>query len=414
MVQVPLHYETIKEIGRRIRQREISLVEVVSASLARIKQLNPKINAFITVLAEESLAQAEIAEAEIKAGHWRGPLHGIPVGIKDMYDTAGVRTTAAFANFKDRIPTRDAVAVTRLQQAGAIIVGKTNMHKLAMGTTSAESDFGAVRNPWNSDYITGGSSGGSAAAVASGMCYATLDTDAVGSCRLPASCCGVTGFKGTYRLIDNSGILADQPVEGAIVWLAHAAITARTVEDVALVLNVLAESNVGPKQSLDYVAELGRGGTPRIGVVANFSADQEVRAAFEAAIGTLRGLGRTREIAAPLETPGFDVRNIEGDRAAIATSLFDATDVLALPTTSTTTPTINDAAADPMALSAQNTLFANYYGLPALSVPCGFDGNGLPLGLQIVGKPWGEPSMLSVAHRYQQATAWSRKRPSDR
>src|SRR5439155_11230516 len=141
------HYKTIKEIGRRIRQREISLVEVVGASLARIKQLNPKINAFITVLAEESLAQAEIAEAEIKAGHWRGPLHGIPVGIKDMYDTAGIRTTAAFERFRNRVPAQDARAVQKLKEAGAIVVGKTNMHQLGMGTTGLESCFGAVQNP---------------------------------------------------------------------------------------------------------------------------------------------------------------------------------------------------------------------------------------------------------------------------
>jgi len=193
-------YSRIHEVSKRIRKEEVLPVDVVGACLKRIEALNRELNAFITVLADRAIEQAKIAEAEIRSGDWRGPLHGIPVGIKDFYDTAGVKTTAAFEQFKDRVPARDAVGVARLKDAGAVIIGKTNMHELGMGTTSLVSYYGPVHNPWNRDYIAGGSSGGSAAAVACGMCYATLDTDAIGSCRLPASCCGVVGFKGTYGL----------------------------------------------------------------------------------------------------------------------------------------------------------------------------------------------------------------------
>jgi aspartyl-tRNA(Asn)/glutamyl-tRNA(Gln) amidotransferase subunit A len=404
-------YSTIKDIGACIRRRQISPVEVLQNCLTRIFNLNPTLNAFITILADQALGQAKVAEAEIKAGHWRGPLHGIPLGIKDMFDTAGARTTAGFENFRNRVPERDAVAVRKLKVAGAVIVGKTNMHKLAMGTTSVDSYFGPVRNPWNPKYIAGGSSGGSAAAVAAGMCYATLDTDAIGSCRLPASCCAVTGFKGTHGLISNKGILDGQPVDDAILWLAHAAITTRNAEDTALILNILAEPGAGSKKRPTYLAASRQRRKPRIGAVSNFSAAPEVTTAFDAAVKVLRSLGIVRNVTAPLSTPGFDVSNINEDRRAIAASLFDDVDVLVLPTTVTITPTITDAAGNALALSPQNTLFANYYGLPAISVPCGFDGNGLPLGLQIVGKPWNEIAVLRLAHQYADATPWIAKHP---
>ena len=381
---------------------------LVDTCLDRIAKLNPRINAFITVLADEVREQARTAEAEIAAGKSRGPLHGVPVGIKDMFDTAGIRTTAASARFKDRIPTKDAVAVQKLKDAGAIVVGKTNMHELAMGTTSVVSYFGAVHNPWNLDYIAGGSSGGSAAAVASGMCVATLDTDAVGSCRLPASCCGVVGFKGTYGLIDNRGILDGEPVDPTILWLAHAAITAASVADVATVLNVLAE----PPQPTDFRAVLDGTQKLRIGVVTNFKAAKDVVVAFGAAVKTLHGLGYiTADATVPFDRSWFDVRTIEAHRKTAATALFKGIDLLVLPTTIATTPTIADAAPDPTALSPANTIFANYYGLPAITVPCGRDLSGLPLGLQIVGRPGDDGTVLHVAHRYQTATPWSLKEP---
>src|SRR5262249_9069407 len=160
-------------------QQNVSPVELVTECLERIEHLQPQLNAFITVTAETALQEARLAEREIQQGAWKGPLHGIPVGVKDFFDTAGIRTTSPFEPFKDRVPAKDAVVVTQLKSAGAILLGKLNMHELGMGTTSVVSAFGAVHNPWNTDYIAGGSSGGSAAAVAAGLCYATVDTDAI-------------------------------------------------------------------------------------------------------------------------------------------------------------------------------------------------------------------------------------------
>src|SRR5215470_9523750 len=220
----PARLQTLVEINDAIRQHRVSPVEVVTSCLDRTKSLQPRLNAFITVLGDAARDEAAIAERKIQQREWKGPLHGVPIGIKDFYDTDGVRTTAAFERFKDRVPKKDAVSVARLKAAGAIVIGKTNMHTLGMGTTGLESAFGPVKNPWNVDFIPGGSSSGSAAAIAAGLCYATLDTDAIGSCRLPAACCGVVGYKGSYRLIDMKGILeGEQPPDDTIRWLAHAA-----------------------------------------------------------------------------------------------------------------------------------------------------------------------------------------------
>jgi aspartyl-tRNA(Asn)/glutamyl-tRNA(Gln) amidotransferase subunit A len=403
---------TIEALSARIRCRQLSPVDVLQGCLDRIDALNPHLNAFITVLADQALAEAKTAQEEIRAGHWRGPLHGIPIGIKDMFDTAGIKTTAAHEKFKTRVPAIDAAAVSRLKSAGAVVIGKTNMHRLAMGTTSVDSAFGAVRNPWNLEHIAGGSSGGSAAAIAARMCYATLDTDAIGSCRLPASCCGVSGFKGTYGLVSNSGVLAGEPVDDAILWLAHAAITARSARDAAIVLSLLAEPGSQSVQKPDYFAGLNRRFTPRIGIVTNFESDREVAAAFETAVQALRRLGNTREIVAPLDNPGFDVRHIAADRRRIAGSLFEDLDVIALPTTVTPPPTIQAAGENATALSAHNTLFANYCGLPAISVPCGFNKSQLPLGVQIVGKPQDDQVVLCVADQFQGVTAWHKRYPT--
>jgi aspartyl-tRNA(Asn)/glutamyl-tRNA(Gln) amidotransferase subunit A len=404
--------ERIASLQTRIRTRKVSPVEVVNSCLSRIEQLNPKLNAFITVLADRALEQAEVAEAEIKAGKWRGPLHGVPVGIKDFYDTAGIKTTAGFEHFKNRVPPRDAVGVTKLKDVGAIIIGKTNMHRLGMGTTGLDSYFGPVRNPWSAEHIPGGSSAGSAAAVASGMCYATLDTDAIGSCRLPSACCGVVGFKGSYGLINPKGILEGEEDPGEMIrWFSHPGIMTRTVEDTALVLDVLAErsGDTAPQ----YFDKLAKGKEVRIGVGNNFEAHGEVSEAFESAIEIVRGLGYPmKSVSVPFGNPWGGLGNIEADRKSIAGQTFKDIDVLLLPTTTTTVPALRDACADSQALSPQNTVFANYYGLPAISVPCGFDSNGLPLGLQIVGKPWDEATVLRLAYRYETTTSWKTKHPA--
>jgi aspartyl-tRNA(Asn)/glutamyl-tRNA(Gln) amidotransferase subunit A len=399
-----LYYLSIHELSEQIREQRVSPVDIVESCLERIESLNPTLNAFITVLAGQAREQANAAEAEIKAGNWRGPLHGIPVAVKDFYDTADIKTTAAFQHFENRVPAKDAVSVTRLKEAGAILLGKTNMHELGMGTTGLVSHYGAAKNPWNSDYIPGGSSSGSAVAVASGMCYATLDTDAIGSCRLPASVCGVVGIKGTYGLLSGEGILAGEKTDDMILWLSHPAITTRGMEDTALVLNVLAERN-HLTERINYSEQLVMNKRLRVGVAENISVEDEVVAAFEEAVETIRTLNhQIMKAVVPFGDPTRGIENIEADRASIADQSFKDVDVLLLPTCPTTVPPVNKAKSDPQALSPGHTAFANYYGLPAVSVPCGFDANGLPIGLQIVGKPWDEASVLQLAYQYQMNT----------
>jgi aspartyl-tRNA(Asn)/glutamyl-tRNA(Gln) amidotransferase subunit A len=404
-------YSGIVALAQSVRARRSSSVEVVTACLQRIERLSPRLNAFITVAAESATEAAKRAEEEIKQGRWRGLLHGIPVAIKDFYDTSGIPTTAAFEAFRHRVPNADAAAVAKLKDAGAIIVGKTNMHSLGMGTTGLESAFGPVKNPWSPDFIPGGSSSGSAAAVASGMCWATLDTDAIGSCRLPAACCGVVGLKPTYALVDMSGILADeQPPGEDIRWLSHAAITARNVEDAAVVLDALVEPSHNDR-STPLVDTLKNDSGLRIGVADNLGADGEVMKNFEEVVETIRRLGHAVEtMAAPLTDFGKGIRDIEADRRTVERR-FGPIDLIVLPTAPKPTPSINEARGNPLALSAEHTMFANYYGLPAVSVPCGFDSRGLPLGLQIVGKPWGEESVLRLAHQYQNASTGLGVRP---
>src|SRR5262245_22361180 len=300
----PLHYSSLRDLSARIRARDLSPVDVVDAALARIAALQPRLNAFITVLGDDARARAKEAEAEIRRGNWRGPLHGVPVGVKDFYDTASVRTTAAFEPFRNRVPARDAVSVATLKAAGAILVGKTNMHQLGMGTTGLDGCFGAALNPWNDAYIPGGSSSGSAAAVAAGLCYATIDTDAIGSCRLPAACCGVDGFKGTYGAISASGVLEGEPADPVIVWLAHPAITTRVAGDTALIVDAL----VAPEARaaiFDAASAAPQSSTPlRIGIADNAPGDEDVGRAFDKAVDALRTLGHSRVSASvPFDMP---------------------------------------------------------------------------------------------------------------
>lgn len=396
-------YMSIMEASEKIKRGMVSPVALVNECVTRIAQLNPTVNAFITVLSDEALKQAAVAEAEIRKGQWRGPLHGIPVAVKDFYDTAGIRTTAGFVHFKDRVPAKDAVMVEKLKAAGAILVGKTNMHELGMGTTSAISYFGSVHNPWNVAYVAGGSSGGSAAAVASGMCYATVDTDAVGSCRLPASCCGVTGFKATYGLMSGQGILEGERADDTILKLAHVGITTRWVADTAILLNALADNSKREYKD-DYRMAFASRKKYRIGVVRNFEATADVRDLFYAVV---EGLKESKHIFTETDVPFasavFDIRTIDADREKINAKLFKDIDLLLLPTTTDLTPTLEAAQkSGPQAVSPNNTFFANYFGLPAISIPCGMDKNNMPAGLQLVGRAGDEDTVLDAAKDFQE------------
>src|SRR6202166_634870 len=240
---------SLAEASARIRARTVTPTQLTEACLARIQTYNPKLNAFITVLREQALAQARALEAEQRAGRFRSPLHGIPIALKDNIDTAGIRTTAASAVFDDRVPEHDAEVTRRLKDAGAILIGKANLHEFAMGETSATSYYGPVRNPWALDRNPGGSSGGSAAAVSAGLCFGALGTDTGGSIRTPASFCGVVGLKPTYGLVSIRGII---PLS---VSLDHCGPIVRTVEDAALVLNALAGYDKLDIASVQHPAE---------------------------------------------------------------------------------------------------------------------------------------------------------------
>ncbi len=405
-VRLTTLFAPIAELARDIRERRLSPLALVEKCLGRIEALNPRLNAFITVTTDLAREQAGQAEREIAAGHWRGPLHGIPVAVKDFYDTAGVRTTAGFRQFEHRVPREDAELVVKLREAGAVLLGKTNMHRLGMGTTSLESDFGCVVNPWRSNHVAGGSSGGSCVAVAAGLCFATVDTDAVGSGRLPAAICGVSCHKPTFGALSPAGILAGEEADPAILKLSHPCVTARSVDDVSLVFEELTtgrDRDGNPSRVSPGLAPIRR-----IGVVTNFNADDEMRAAFARAVAPLATMHiETRDVRVPFESATFDVSTIDADRAAIDASLFSDVDAIFLPTLTAPPPTIDEARAHgDLAVAPDNTFFCNYYGLPATNVPAGFDPNGLPFGVQFVGPSGADARVLALARAYQQVTGW--------
>jgi aspartyl-tRNA(Asn)/glutamyl-tRNA(Gln) amidotransferase subunit A len=454
---------SILEAGQLLQRRELSPVELTKNCLAQIEKLNPTLNAFITVTAESALMQARSAEAEILRGHWRGPLHGIPLALKDLVDTAGIRTTAASAVFKDRIPTEDAEVVRRLQDAGAVLLGKNNLHECAYGGSSMISYYGEVRNPWNTAHITGGSSGGSAAAVAADLCYGAIGTDTAGSVREPASQCGIVGLKPTYGRVSLRGVI---PLS---LSLDHVGPIARTVSDAAVMLQAIAGYDAKDAYSTnmpvgDYLAAIRRGSTTaRIGVPRKFfyeDLDPEVASAVEQALEVLRTLASSLseiEIDVPTDRTlptaeayayhaefvarspelyqaetlrrirkGEDISSVEVEqrrreleqiRSEIH-KVFEGVDFLVTPTTPVPAPAIAELKQDPDLLRPRellllrNTRPVNVWGLPAISVPCGFTNAGLPIGLQIIGPHWREDRVLRLAYAYEQATAWHKRSPA--
>jgi len=446
--------ETIVALAPRLRRKEVSPVELTHDCLDRIEKLNPTLNAFITVTAESALAEARAAEVEISRGEWRGPLHGIPVAIKDLIDTAGVRTTAASGLYQNRIPTEDAEVVRRLRLAGAVILGKNNLHEFAYGGSSLVSFFGDVHNPQNPRHIAGGSSGGSAAAVAAGLCYAAIGTDTAGSIREPAALCGCVGIKPTYGRVSARGVIP-------LSWsLDHVGPMAASVGDVAVVLQAIAGYDSQDICSADvpmsdYVSGIRDGAkTLRVGVPRTYfydNLDDEVRAAVEQALAVIGELvARVREVqievssdrtvqaaesfayhadhvarAPELYQPetlqrirsGANIsagefiqrrRELDMERGR-AHEMFADVDLLVTPTMPIPAPAIADLKKDPAALRPaelallRNTRPFNVWGLPAISVPCGVTKSGLPIGLQIAGPHWREDVVLRLAFAYEQA-----------
>jgi aspartyl-tRNA(Asn)/glutamyl-tRNA(Gln) amidotransferase subunit A len=451
---------TLAEASARIRARSVTPQQLVEACLARIQIFNPKVNAFITVMGDYALKQAQELGAEQRAGKFRGPLHGIPIALKDNMDTAGVRTTAASAVFDERVPTEDAEVVRRLKTAGAILIGKANLHEFAFGGTSVTSYYGPVRNPWSLDRNPGGSSGGSAAAVSSDLCFGALGTDTGGSIRTPSSFCSVVGLKPTYGLVPIRGIIP------LVLSLDHCGPITRTVEDTAMILNVLAgydkldiTSVEHPRE--DYVAGMKQPvGGLRLGIPrAPFFdlLDSDVAKLVEDAIMVLAKMTKgvkdvalppTGNIALAGETFAYHEeffahgsgryqiptrRSLQNSKDAKAADYvrarwklellrrtiddaFTDFDLVVLPTRRHTPRTVDasikrEETDKPRNPELENTGQFDVYGIPAISVPCGFTAAGLPVGLMIAGPRFSESRVLALANAYERATEWHSRRP---
>ena len=462
-----LHWLTLADLGHVLRRRELSPVEVTEACLDRIQAIDPRINSYITVVADQARADARAAERRIAAGE-AGPLTGVPIALKDLVDTQGVRTTAGSAILQDYVPAEDATIVERFRAAGAVIVGKLTLHEFAFGGTNNNPHFGACNNPWQLDAIPGGSSGGSGAAVAAGLCYGAIGTDTGGSIRLPAHYCGIVGLMASYGRVPVRGVFP-------LAWsLDHAGPMTRTVRDAALMLQAIAGHD--PRDPLsapvpvpDFTRDLDAGIRGlRLGVPRGYffeDIDPDVGRAVETALEVLRGLGAelidlkfpyTAQIG-PIgwtivmaegaavheenlrrhpERFGDDIRTlielgalrsaldyIQAQRArallrGAAEALFDRVDALITPTAPVTaTPigarsvVLNGTRRDLALVQAKCSLPFDLTGQPAISVPCGFDQNGLPIGLQIAGRCFDEVTVLRVAHAYEQATDWHTRHP---
>jgi aspartyl-tRNA(Asn)/glutamyl-tRNA(Gln) amidotransferase subunit A len=456
---------TLREASDLLSRKQTSPVDLTQACLARIDRHDKAINAFITVTREQALAAAREAETEIARGKRRGPLHGIPIALKDNIDTAGVKTTAASGVFKDRVPTDDAEVVVRLKRAGAIVLGKLNLHEFALGGTSAVTYFGPVHNPWALDRVSGGSSGGSAAAVIAEMCFGALGTDTGGSIRIPASLCGIVGLKPTYGRVSTRGVVP-------MAWtLDHVGPMCRTVEDAALMLSAIAGHDERDPLSVDApIADYSRGvrapvSKLRVGVARTpffDGLDPEVAKALDAAIDVVRKLtAGVADVQVPSSGSIADVWNPEiyayhqpwitktpelyqdATRALIQGAaktssatyaqarhqvdvvrreikkVFTTVDLLITPTQRGVAQPIPGTAAARGAVPPPgaagglvNTAAFDVYGLPTISVPCGFSASGLPIGLQISGNHFAESTVLALAHAYEQATSWHTRRPS--
>jgi aspartyl-tRNA(Asn)/glutamyl-tRNA(Gln) amidotransferase subunit A len=458
----------IEALSRLLASKQVSSVEVTQALLARIDALDGRINAYITVTREAALADARRCEQEILAGITRGPLHGVPIALKDLYDTAGVPTTAGAKILAGRVPDADATSVARLRAAGAVILGKCNLHEFAYGVLTDSSHFGPTRNPWDLDCVPGGSSGGSAAAVAADLCIAATGSDTGGSIRIPAALCGVVGLKPTYGRVSCRGLIP-------LAWsLDHAGPITKSVFDAAVMLGALAGYDPDDPASVavpvpDFTAGLRDGVAGlRIAVDPGYAfagISAEVAVAFRKALATLADLGATvievsvphveegldaaltilkaeatayhqawltgrpddyrPDVRARLER-GFEVRGIEVGRAWHTRRqlirdferLFEQADLFATPMCGIPAPrlgerevNLNGQATPVMAPLTRFTRVFNLTGLPAISVPCGFSAGGLPIGLQLAGRAFNEATVLRAACAYEAASPWRGQRP---
>jgi len=469
-VSADLAFTGVIDLARMVARKEVSPVEVVRAYLDRIAALDVTLRAYITVCGDEALAGARAAEAGLMAGGAVGPLHGVPVALKDLYDTAGVRTTAGSKILADRVPDADATVVRRLREAGAVVLGKLHMVEFAYGPEGLNAHHGAPRNPWDGavERMPGGSSSGSGVAVAAGLAPAALGSDTGGSIRIPASLCGITGLKPTYGRVSRAGVLP-------LAWsMDHVGPMTRTAADAALLLRVMAGYDPGDASTSvlpvpDYLAALnGDVKGLRVGLLRAFfleSATPDVRAAVERAASTLKDAGAlVDDVALPAvghvgaaayavvgsEALAYHASWLKGRSAdydpdvrrrlqvgafitgahyvrgqqvrALVRAEVDAAlvrhDVLLAPATPLTAPrlderqtTLGDGPSDVRSALIRLTRPFNFSGHPACAVPCGFSTQDLPIGMQVIGRPFDEATVLRVADAYQRLTDWHTRRP---
>ena len=469
MNELEICYASAGQLAPMIKSGEISPVEIIDAHLSRIRATEPVLNSFITVLADEAVAAARQAERDIRAGRYRGPLHGIPVGLKDLFNTGGVRTTSGSRIYDNYVPTQDCTVAARFREAGSILLGKLNMHQFAYGPTGENPDYGHMHNPWNPERVSGGSSGGSGSAAAAGQCTITTGSDTGGSIRIPAALCGIVGLKPTYGRVSRHGLTP-------LAWsMDHPGPMVRTVEDAAITMNVIAGHDPKDVASStlpvpDYTAALtGEIRGLRIGLPRQYMEaplDPEVRESVNAALAQMEQLGAE---VIEVEFPEFDsaaaisttmlmaeatacfrdllasdgsrlyepvrlrleaglfisaadyLRAQQGravfDRAA--RGLLEEVDLLAGPTEPVTAPPLlqqqvlaGEQEVGTVAALTQYTRPYNITGFPAISVPCGFSSEGMPIGLQLAGRPFDEETVLRAAHAYEQTTDWHTRRPA--
>ncbi len=455
-----LAFAPISVVAPLLRSGATTSRALTEIMLARIAKFEPALNAYITVTADRARDRAARADAELKAGDDRGPLHGIPIAIKDLIATKGVRTTAGTLHYKDWVPDHDATVVRKLADAGAVCLGKAGLHELAYGSTSNNPHYGAIVNPWKAGYHPGGSSGGSAVAVAAGLAYAALGTDTGCSVRMPAHCCGIVGHKPTFGLVSNVGVVP------LVSSMDHVGPMTRSVRDAALLLRAIggpdSDDPVSAMRDVgDPSARLGEGlAGVRLGVPRGWfyeGGDTEVIALVDAAVGVLRDLGAAvveveladlkaayranvlmfAEVAAAhgekiAENPdGFSdivrqsierdgrisavdyIKALEGRRAFcrdVDVVMADI-DALVTPTSTVTAAPIAEQPADHVRERWKNAGLFNLTGQPSISVPCGRTRAGLPAGLMITGRRFEDDRVLQIADAYEQATDWHGLRP---
>lgn len=457
-----IYFETISRVGKMLRTGDVSSVALTELMLERIETHNTRLNAFITVTADLARKQALQADAELQGGHDRGPLHGIPIAIKDLVATRNIRTTCGSKLFEDWVPDYDATVVTRLADAGAVLLGKTGLHELAYGTDSINSFFGAISNPWALDHDPGGSSGGSASAVSAGLAYMAIGTDTGCSIRQPAHCCGIVGHKPTFGLVSKAGVLP------LVRTMDHVGPLTRSVEDAALTLGAIAGYDPADPYSVRTTSparfDVGDGDLKgvRIGVVRRFFFDGHATVVdvVDAALKTLGELGAElvdldipdideayaasrlsfveatavhgqdlkdrpqafsddvrRKLESSLDTKATEYADAQYFRRGFTARmehLMSACDVLAVPTSTIAASVIADRPGDYAWLSSKNCVIFDFTGQPAISIPCGFTENGLPVGLMIAGQRFDDEKVLRIAHTIEQSTPWHEPKPDFR